>query len=118
MFFLKAVFLVLCLALSSGPSFACGFGQVTSPFLGLRYCICEMGVMLAQSPWVAEEIQEGKAACVKGVEKEGSCPWSSGALLSGQPGKCYPLAVSASLQPWASSPSTGHTSSVNWKPFG
>ena len=30
------------------------------------------------------EIQEGKAGSVRGLEKEGSCPWSLGALLSGQ----------------------------------
>ena len=40
------------------------------------------------------EIQESKAAYVRGLEKEGSCPWSLGALLSGQSGKCYLLASS------------------------
>ena len=39
------------------------------------------------------EIQEGKAGYVRGLEKEGSCPWSLGALLVSS-GKCYLLAES------------------------
>ena len=40
------------------------------------------------------DIQESKTAYVRGLEKEGSYPWSLGALLSVQPGKCYLLAAS------------------------